>query len=230
MKILYLITARGGSKGIPGKNIKPLAGKPLIHYSLDVALSLSAHDAICVSTDDENIISSVESYGLKVPFRRPDHLASDTSGSYEVILHALEHYEKSGKQFDAIVLLQPTSPFRKAEHVKEAIALFDPSVDMVASVKEPDSNPYYNIFEEDAQRFLKLSKDVKITRRQDAPKVYQFNGAVYVINTSSLKKYKSFGEFDKVRKYTMSAEASLDLDTPLDWAIAETLLEKGFIK
>ena len=113
MNGLYLIPARKGSKGIPHKNRKPLAGIPLIGYSIETALQLTDAENICVSTDDEEIIRIAEGYGLRVPFVRPEALSSDTSGSREVILHALDHYQQAGRQFDAVILLQPTSPFRR---------------------------------------------------------------------------------------------------------------------
>ena len=187
MKSLFLITARGGSKGIPHKNIKPLAGKPLIYYAIDVARQFVDDEDICVSTDGDDIIKTVEKYGLKVPFRRPAELASDTSGSYEVILHALQYYEALGRLYDNIVLLQPTSPFRTKEDVEMCISKYGSDCDMVVSVKRATSNPYYDIFEEDAKGNLVISKgDGKITRRQEAPKCYEYNGAVYVINVDSL--------------------------------------------
>jgi CMP-N,N'-diacetyllegionaminic acid synthase len=228
VELLFLITARGGSKGIPFKNIKIFNGKPLICHSIDVARQMAGDDRICVSSDDSAIISTVEAYGLRVPFVRPAELSGDTAGSYEVIRHALRFYEERGSSFDAVVLLQPTSPFRKKQHLKEAVALFDESVDMVVSVKQSEANPYYNLFEE-VSGSLQLSKKSESVRRQDAPPVYQFNGSIYVINVNALKNYKSFNEFKSVKKYLMDEVHSMDLDKPLDWVIAETLLEKGFV-
>ena len=124
MKILVIIPARGGSKGIPHKNIKPLNGKPLIYYTIDCARAICDDADICVSTDDDEIIQVVEDYGLKVPFKRPAELATDTAGTYEVLLHALNYYEQQGRHYDVVMLLQNTSPFRAAEHVKEAITLY----------------------------------------------------------------------------------------------------------
>ena len=115
MKLLYLIPARGGSKGIPRKNIKELSGKPLIAYSIDVARQLTDDCNICISTDDDEIMQVVTSYGLTVPFKRPDFLATDSVGTYEVILHAIDFYENLGVNYDAVVLLQPTSPLRTAQ-------------------------------------------------------------------------------------------------------------------
>lgn len=226
MKTLYVIPARGGSKGIPGKNIKPLAGKPLIGYSIDVARQLADDSDICVTTDDDNIISTVENMGLKVPFKRPAELATDRSGTYEVLIHALDFYEARGIHYDTLVLLQPTSPFRTADDVRTCIDLYTPDIDMVVSVKPAATNPYYNAFETDANGFLHISKgDGLYTRRQDAPKVWEYNGAVYVINTASLRKMK-LGEFTRRRMCEMSIEHSVDLDTPTDWMIAEALLKK----
>jgi CMP-N,N'-diacetyllegionaminic acid synthase len=222
MKPLFLITARGGSKGIPGKNIKPFAGKPLLYYAIDTARELAPDADICLSTDADAIIQSAEAYGLPVPFKRPDSLATDQSGSYEVMLHAVAFYQQQHRTYDTLVLLQPTSPFRTARHVREAMALYSDDLDMVVSVTESANNPYYNLFEETAEGYLKRSKESTFTRRQDCPEVYAYNGAVYVINLASLAQ-NPLSQFGKVKKYVMSADDSVDLDTPLDWAFAEFL-------
>ena len=227
MKTLFLITARGGSKGIPGKNIKQLGDKPLIAYSIDIARKFVADEFICVSTDSDEIINVVENYGLKVPFKRPDELANDTSGSYEVILHAINWYKNIGITFKNIVLLQPTSPFRTKKNVEDALDLFSSNdLDMVVSVLKSKANPYYNLFEDDKNGYLLKSKTSNYTRRQDCPDVYQYNGAVYVFNVESLIK-KNINQFTKVKKIIMSEEESLDIDTPLDWKIAEMILQFG---
>ena len=225
MKTLYIIPARGGSKGIPGKNIKPLAGKPLIAYSVEVAQQLAPDCDICVTTDDLEIIATVENMGLKVPFVRPAELATDHSGTYEVLLHALNHYEQQGISYDRIVLLQPTSPFRTVDDVNNCLKLYTPDIDMVVSVKQASANPYYNAFETDENGFLHISKgEGNYTRRQDAPPVWEYNGAVYVINAQSLRKMP-LNKFPRRRMCEMSAEHSLDLDTPTDWLIAESILK-----
>lgn len=229
MRILTIIPARGGSKGIPHKNIKPLNGKPLIYYTIDCARTICTDEDICVSTDDVEIISVVEKYGLKIPFVRPAELASDTAGTYEVLLHALDFYEKQGKQYDVVLLLQNTSPFRTSIHVKEALELYKPEIDMVVSVKETSSNPYYNCFEENANGFLQISKgDGLYTRRQDVPKAYEYNGAIYVINTESLKKMP-LGKFSKRIKYVMDDIHSVDLDNMIDWKFAELIIKEGLV-
>lgn len=223
MRYLIVIPARGGSKGIPRKNIKPFAGKPLIYYTIDAARSIVSDEDICVSTDDDEIIQVVDNYGLKVPFKRPAELATDTAGTYEVLLHALDFYEKQGNHYDALILLQNTSPFRTAEHVKEALKLYTPEIDMVVSVKECAANPYYCVFEENDEGYLHVCKgDGNIYRRQDAPKVYEYNGAIYIINTDSLKK-QHMHQFSKRIKYVMDDRSSFDLDTMNDWLIAESI-------
>ncbi|MEG2341019.1 MAG: acylneuraminate cytidylyltransferase family protein [Odoribacter sp.] len=226
---LYIIPARGGSKGIPHKNIKELGGKPLIYYSIDVARQLTSDENICVSTDDDEIIERVEKYGLKIPFKRPEALATDHVGTYEVLLHALDFYEKKGCEYDGIVLLQPTSPFRKSEHIRQAICLYTSDIDMVVSVKEAATNPYYNAFEEDRNGYLEISKgNGEIERRQDAPDVWEYNGAIYVINIASLKE-KTMSSFKRVKKYEMDNIASIDLDTPFDWLVAEMMQQNDII-
>lgn len=229
MKSLVIIPARGGSKGIPRKNIKPFKGKPLIHYAIDVARSIAEDEDICISTDDDEIVEIVQSYGLKVPFKRPKFLATDTCGTDDVLLHALKHYEQKGYEYDNIILLQCTSPFRTASHVREALELFDETCDMVVSVTEVKANPYYNCFEESDEGYLKVSKgNGEIHRRQDCPKVWEYNGAVYVINITSLKK-KPLSKFKKVLKYEMDSLHSIDLDTPFDWEIAELIASKNIL-
>ncbi len=229
MNSLVIIPARGGSKGIPHKNIKPLDGKPLIYYTIDVARAIVSDDNICVSTDDDEIIKCVEKYNLKVPFVRPAELATDTAGTYEVLLHALNFYEKQGKQFDNIILLQNTSPFRTAEDVKKSLTLYSDDIDMVVSVKETSSNPYYNCFEEDDNGFLQISKGNGLfTRRQDVPKAYEYNGAIYVINPKSLKE-KPLGRFTKRIKYVMDDLHSVDLDNMIDWKFAEFIIKENLI-
>ncbi len=226
MKLLVIIPARGGSKGIPHKNIKPLGGKPLIHYTIDIARQIASDEDICVSTDDEEIIKCVENYGLKVPFVRPDELATDTAGTYEVLLHALDFYEKKRKKYDAVLLLQNTSPFRKAEQVKEALKLYREDIDMVVSVKECAANPYYCVFEEDNNGYLHVCKgEGNIFRRQDAPKVYEYNGAIYIMNAERLKT-THMHKMQKRVKYVMDDLSSFDLDSMWDWQMAESIVAK----
>jgi CMP-N,N'-diacetyllegionaminic acid synthase len=169
LKPLVIIPARGGSKGLPGKNIKELQGKPLIHYTIEAARNLFDDDKIIVTTDDLAIKKCVEETGLKVPFLRPAELSTDIATTLDVILHAIRFSELNLYFPDTLVLLQPTSPLRNAQHIKEALVLYKDSIDMVVSVKETDSNPYYVLFEENERGYLVKSKNGKYTRRQDCP-------------------------------------------------------------
>ena len=150
-------------------------------------------------------------------------------GTDDVLLHALDFYEKKGERYDNIILLQCTSPFRQVQDVKNALDLYSPVIDMVVSVKETAANPYYNCFEEDADGFLKISKgNGKYVRRQDAPKAWEYNGAVYIINPESLKK-GPLSKFEKKVKYVMDDIHSLDLDTMFDWKMAELMLKENIV-
>jgi N-acylneuraminate cytidylyltransferase len=224
MKPLIIIPARGGSKGVPRKNIKLLNGIPLIHYTIKAAQQIFDDSLICVSTEDEEIKQVAEQTNIIVPFLRPQELASDTSGSYEVLLHAIEHYANNGYEADTLILLQPTSPYRTSSQIEEALQLYTNEIDMVVSVKETKSNPYYILFEENESGFLRKSKESNFTRRQDCPKVWEYNGAIYIINVASLKK-GTIGDFKKVIKYEMDEFSSHDIDTPLDWDFAEILIK-----
>ena len=225
MKALVIIPARSGSRGIPGKNIKLLGDKPLIQYSIDAAIKVFNKEDILVSTDSKEIKVIAENCGLNVPFLRPDELATDFTSSQDVILHAIDYTQQRGQNYDTVVLLQPTSPFRNAQYIEEAIKLYDKRLEMVVSVKVSDHNPYYTLYEESDNGFLTQSKKAKFTRRQDCPNVYAYNGAIYVMSIDALKT-KSIAEFDKVKKYEMSELHSIDLDTPLDWDLAEIVLNK----
>lgn len=228
MKFLIIIPARGGSKGVLKKNIKLLHNKPLIQYTLDVASEFAVDENICISTDDSEIINTVEKLGYTIDFKRPDSLATDTATSQDVILHAVEHYEKKQRYFDAVILLQPTSPFKTITQLKEAISLYNNQLDMVVSVKETEANPYYNLFEENSQGYLSKTKQGQYTRRQDCPKVWEYNGAIYIINIKALKTQK-INTFTKIKKYEMDAISSIDIDSPLDWEWCSFLLQKNIL-
>lgn len=225
-KSLYIIPARGGSKGIPGKNIKPLMGKPLICYSIDVARALAPDSRIILSTDSEQIADVARGYGLPVPYMRPAALATDTAGSREVILDAMQWADSQGIEYDRVVLLQPTSPLRTPEDVAECERLYSPDIDMVVTVTPARCNPYYNCFETDpVTGMLHISKgDGTLTRRQDAPPAWEYNGAVYVINPRSIRQLP-MGKFTRRIPVEMPPERSLDLDTPIDWAVMEMTIK-----
>ncbi len=228
MKPLYIIPARGGSKGIPRKNIKELCGRPLIAYTVDAAIEarkrLGGH--ILLSTDDAETAGIVKGLGIEVGYMRPAELAGDTSGSREVMLHAMDWAESQGIEYDCVVLLQPTSPFRTADDIVACTQLLEPGIDMAVSVCEADDNPYFNIFETDADGYLHISKgDGKLTRRQDAPKAWVYNGAVYAINPASLRAMP-MGMFGHRVPSVMPRERSIDIDGPADCLAAETIMSR----
>jgi N-acylneuraminate cytidylyltransferase len=224
---LFLIPARGGSKGIPHKNIKPLAGKPLIHYSIEYARLFTSDDNICLSTDDPKIIECAKEIGLEVPFRRPAEYSTDTASSFEVMKHATRFYEERGLKYSKLILLQPTSPFREKQHLMEAFEVFDDKTEVVVSVYEVKHNPYFNLYEESDNGLLTISKgDGQFTRRQDCPPVYAFNGSIYIFDVERLKFSNSFKDFTKIKKYVMSENFSVDLDSPKDWEWAELVVNK----
>jgi len=221
MKKLIIIPARAGSKRLPNKNLKLLGGKPLIMHSVEIARKIFNDNEICVSTNSLEIKTMVEKSGLNVPFIRPQNLAQDKSSTEDVLLHALSYYEKIGYNPDIIILLQPTSPFRKTKHINDIIKQFSKKIDMVVCVKEAQSNPYFNLYEEDKNGLLKKSKKGNFTRFQDCPKVWEINGSIYAINSDSLKQ-KGYKNFDKIEKYQIDEPIySIDIDTENDWNLAK---------
>ena len=226
MKILYLIPARGGSKGLPGKNIKELNGKSLINHSVDFARNFTDDSDICVSTDSTEIIKCVENNNLKVHFKRPTQLASDTASTTEVINHALDYYKSKGKLYDVLILLQPTTPYRRIDDLTNMIDLWDNKIDLLVSVKESHDSPYFNLFEENSKGYLCKSKESIVTRRQDSPKVFSMNGSIYIYNVNSINS-KSTKNLTKIKKYIMNDPIfSIDIDTEYDFMIAEILGKK----
>ncbi|MDB9931547.1 MAG: acylneuraminate cytidylyltransferase family protein [Flavobacteriales bacterium] len=226
MKTLVIIPARSGSKGLKDKNIKLLNSKPLIHYSIEAAQEVFSNEDICFTTDSSEYIKIAKETGIEVPFVRPKELALDNSTSRDVILHCIEFYENKGISYDTVLLLQPTSPFRNKEHLTQILESFNPEYNMVVSVKETNSNPYYVLAEENEEGYLEKSKKGNFTRRQDCPKVYEYNGSMYLINVNSLKQ-QSISEFTKVKKFEMEKEFSIDIDNQLDFDFAEFKLSKN---
>ena len=224
MRTLVVIPARSGSEGLPNKNIKLLNGKPLIHYSIEVAQQIFSNEDICISTDSDEYIKIAQQRGLNVPFVRPENLSTDKATTQDVLLHSLDFYEKKGVFYDYILLLQPTSPFREKKHLEDILMANIEESDMIVSVKETDSNPYYVLLEENEEGYLKKLMKGGFTRRQDCPKVYEYNGSIYLIRVSSLKE-KLISSFTKIKKYEMHSKYSLDIDSEIDFKLAEILLD-----
>ena len=221
-----MIPARSGSKGIPGKNIKKLHGKPLINYTIEAAKEIFENSQVIVSTDDKEIAEIAASHGANIPFLRPKELAQDDSSTRDVILHLVDYFERKKSMPSVIVLLQVTSPLRNSKHLNEALDLFfHKDCDMVVSVTESKTSPYFNLYEENKEGYLQKSKDGAFTRRQDVPPVYEYNGAIYIFKTKSIIE-SEMKDFEKITKYVMSKNDSIDIDDEVDWKIAEYILTK----
>ena len=230
--IIAIIPARGGSKGVPKKNIKKLRGKPLIHYTIEKALE-ARFKRVIVSTDDEEIAKISKSIGAEIPFIRPHDLANDKASSFGLIEHAVEFFEKKNEYFDAICLLQPTYPFRTNKLINSCIKKFeDSSYDSVISVLEvPDTyNPNWILksSENDMISFIEAdSKKDPIIRRQDLPKYYFRDGAIYLSRMETIKNYKSI--YGESIGYVISDKSKyVNIDTIDDWKVAESMYKSIF--
>ena len=220
---LFVIPARGGSKGLPGKNIKDLCGKPLIAYSIDVARAFVDDENICISTDSEEIKKVVQEYGLHVPFLRPNYLATDTATSNDVLIHAVNYYREKGRHYKRLCLLQPTSPLRTIEDVEGALNLYTDEIDMVSGMTKSHAPSILNEENEDGFMVSVFNKDG--LGRQFVKEMYETNGAVYVINIQSLLE-KGMKGFTRKIKYVMSKEHSVDIDDIIDFRLVETILKE----
>lgn len=222
MKTLALIPARGGSKGIPRKNIKIIAGKPLIVWTIEAALRAAHIDAVVVSTDDEEIAAIARQAGAQVPFMRPAELASDAATGMAPVMHALDVLP----EFDAVLLLQPTSPLRSTADIDACLALaVARAAPAVVSVSEPDAHPYWTYRIDDTLAMRPMIEAAPVARRQDLPTAGALNGALYYARTDWLRDNAGFiGE--GTLAYMMPRERSVDIDTPFDWKFAELLLKE----
>lgn len=220
--VLAIIPARGGSKGIPNKNLIPLADKPLIGWTIDAAKGSKYIDRLILSSDSQAIIDYAISAGCEAPFVRPAELAQDDTPGIAPVLHATEALDK---KYDLVVLLQPTSPLRETEDIDSCIEKSVAHATSCVSVTEPDKSPYwmYTLNEADGKMQPLLKTDAM--RRQDLPKVYALNGAVYVAETSFLLVHKSFLTSDTVASI-MPKIRSVDIDDMMDLEWAEVVMKK----
>lgn len=223
--ILALIPARGGSKGVPRKNLRCLAGKPLIVYTIEAALQANFIDRIIVSTDDLEIANISKKYGAEVPFIRPEVLATDGAKGIDVVLHAMQWLEDHNEKFDLLMLLQPTSPLRDSEDIENALGLFmRKNADAVVSVCEVEHSPLWmNTLREDLCMKDFIDKEVLNKNRQQLEIYYRLNGAIYLAKWDFIKQYKSFYG-DKTYAYIMPREKSVDIDSEFDLQFAEFLM------
>lgn len=228
MFILGTICCRGGSKGVPGKNIKPLLGKPLIAYTIETALNTPLINDVIISTDSTQIADVAKQFGANVPFMRPDDLATDTASKWPVFIHAVETYQKMyGVNVDYLVDMDVTVPLKLSIDINGAIqkALDDTNVDVVITGYEPERNPYFNMMEIKPNGFAEIVKkgEKPIVRRQDAPEVYSLTPAAYVIKKSALYDYEHWSKA-KCKIYPMPRERAVDIDTEIDFKIVEFLM------
>jgi CMP-N-acetylneuraminic acid synthetase len=226
--ILALIPARGCSKGIPKKNTKLLAGKPLISYTIEAALQSQCRPRVVVSTDDDEIARVARAAGAEVPFLRPAELAHDETPTFPVVQHALQWLEQhEAYQPELVVLLQPTSPLRRAEHIDQALELILSSgADSVVSLCETEHSPYW-MKKVDTKGHVSPFIDMKeeYARRQDLPEVYRLNGAMFVTRSEVIIRENRLLGYD-TRAYIMDQGDSIDIDTELDFKLAELLIKE----
>lgn len=226
---MALITARGGSKGLPRKNVLHFCGEPMIVWSIRAALNANTDLRVVVSTDDEETASIAAQYGAEVPFLRPHALAGDNAAHVDVVLHALEWMEShKGYSPEYICLLQPTSPLRIAHDIDAAFelqCLYDCSA--VIGVSESNQHPYhaYRLDSQTGRIDPYMARSRNYVRRQDLPVSYHVNGSIYLNRVSDLRQNKSFIPADSI-PYIMPAERSVDVDSMTDYIIAECLAKK----
>ena len=221
--VLGLVPARAGSKGVPGKNLRPLAGRSLLEYTAAAARDSGVVDRIVLSTDSDEIADAGRACGLDVPFLRPSALAADDTPMLPVVQHALDTLAVSGWQAEIVVLLQPTSPLRRASHVRDAVGLLrSTNADSVVTVVEVPRHlsPYYVMRIETGRLVPFLPEGARITRRQDALPAYSRDGTAYVCWRSTIERFGTlYGE--RCQPLVIDAAESLSIDTPDDWAEAE---------
>jgi CMP-N,N'-diacetyllegionaminic acid synthase len=233
------ICARGGSKGLPGKNIRDFLGKPLIVHTIEQALACAEIDAVYVSTDDETIAKIAQAAGAKVPFLRPAALANDAAPKLPAIEHLVAFLE-THHPIGRIIDLQPTSPLRDASDITAACAMANAAEDadgaegaeLVVSVCEAADNPYFNLVEAGADGLLRLSKGDGSTRRQDAPAVYALNGSIYVWQRAALQRSAQTGVLwgNRILPYLMPRWKSVDIDDLDDFEMAVWLAQRHGVR
>lgn len=225
---LAIIPARGGSKRLPGKNLMPLQGKPLISWTIEAATQTGIFGTICVSTDSEQIRTVALAAGASVPFARPLELSSDNATSVDVVVHALEFYSKRGTQFETFCLLQPTSPLRSAEDIAGAYELYSRAhAESVTAVTEVDHSPLWaNTLGPDRSMVGFLRAEVVGLRSQELPTYYRVNGAIYFCRAVEFMSRRTFISASGSFAYIMPRERSIDIDTELDFEVAQALLRR----
>ena len=232
MRVLGLIPARGGSKGVPRKNIRHLCGKPLLAYTAETALKSDKLTRIVLSTEDEEIAEIGKKYGLEVPFMRPAELAEDKTPTLPVIQYTLKKLEENGDKFDAVCLLQPTNPLRRTADINNCIELLEKTdADSVVSVLPvpAEYNPKW-VYWENGNGSINLSngETEPISRRQDLPPAYHRDGTVYVTKKKIIDQGSLYGS--KIYGYRIEPKYSANIDTESDWEAVKSVMESQFIQ
>jgi len=226
MKIYAFIFARGGSKGVPGKNIRKLVGKPLLAYSIELAKEIQGIEKIFVSTENNQIAVIAEEWGASV-IPRPAELAQDDTPEWQAWKHAVQWLEERGEYFDVFLSLPTTSPLRNKEDVTKCLKYLNEKTDVVVGMTEAARNPWFNMVQEEGNGYLKIlmESDRSYERRQDTPKIYGLTTVAYVTRPGFIKV--ATGVFEgRVRGVEIPAERALDIDTELDFKIAELLMSQ----
>lgn len=230
-KIIAIIPARGGSKGLPGKNIKLLAGKPLIAWTIERAKKSKYIDELIVNTDSKEIARVAKKYGAKVPFLRPKELAQDKSSVYDVIFHTLDWFKKNGSEFEIVILLEPTSPLRKEKDIDNAIKLFLKNykqADSLVSVGEIHlENPSITLKMD--KKYIKNYMKTDFSRRQELSKAYFPYGVIYLSKTEALKKYGKFYQ-KRTLPYLIERWQNYEIDDTYDFICTEAVLKQTLKK
>jgi len=226
-RFLAIIPARGGSKGIPNKNIMDICGKPLMAYTIEAGKKSKYIDEVMVSTDSDAIRVIAQQYNASVPFLRPKELSNDSSKSIELVLHAVNYYKNNNMGYDYVVLLQPTSPLRTSIQVDEAIEkLMESNRDSLVSIRQADENPVIMRTIENDKLKEVISFEGANLRRQDLPTFYIFNGALYINSIDMLIHKETFVDGDTI-PYVMNKESSIDIDTILDAKLVEIVIKEN---
>ncbi|WP_153799439.1 acylneuraminate cytidylyltransferase family protein [Foetidibacter luteolus] len=225
MFILGTICCRGGSKGVPGKNIRLLNNKPLIAYTIETAFGCKLLNDLIVSTDDEHIAAVAKQYKAHVPFMRPAELSTDSASKWHVFIHALEWYEKHNNvQVDYLVDMDVTVPLKTVADTEGAVnmALDNTETDVVITGYEPERNPYFNMMEVTPDGYAEIVKkpQIPIVTRQDAPVVYSLTPAAYVVKKAALYNYRHWSEA-KCRVYPIARNRAIDIDSEMDFKLVE---------
>lgn len=230
--MIAIIPARGGSKGLPGKNIKPLLGKPLIGYTIEAALKSEFISDVIVSTDSEEIAAAARSFGATTPFLRPDELSIDTANAVDVYLHTMDYMRKNyDYQQDKFLVLLPTAPLRTVAHINQAVRqFFDCKADTLISVKKAENPPGWYFVKNQAGMINNagFTANTSMQNRQENNEYYIPNGAIYILDYELLKKKRTYYS-DKTIPYIMDKKESVDIDTTDDFEYAEFLLKKSLL-